>query len=305
MSKTFRSANLSSPNTSQPSDWPLAAESYRFVVPRQFIAPLAEHSLSRDLYPLGLGYYREASTHSMQRDKHGDNLIIYCVDGKGSLSINGEVSTVSAGDLVCLPKGKAHHYQADRYQPWTIYWVHFDGLLSEAFIDYIGLQPGQYCQAIGLHNRLITNFERLLELRQSSHQLGAYIHAANRLRQLLAEIALLPQIRQSGGDFDLEQIHATMQAHVHEQLDLDTLANIAKLSKFHFTKKYKRLTGSTPINHFIHLKIQHACYLLDITDKSIREISEALGYEDSYYFSRLFKKVMGISPSQYRRSREQ
>jgi AraC-like DNA-binding protein len=75
------------------------------------------------------------------------------------------------------------------------------------------------------------------------------------------------------------------------------------LSRFHFIKKYKALTGTTPINHFIHLKIERACHLLDVTSKGVNEVAWALGYEDAYYFSRIFKKTMGISPSQYRRIR--
>jgi transcriptional regulator GlxA family with amidase domain len=94
-----------------------------------------------------------------------------------------------------------------------------------------------------------------------------------------------------------------MQARVHEQLELEALAETVSLSKFHFIKKYKELTGTTPINHFIHLKVERACHLLDVTTKSINEISFAVGYEDAYYFSRIFKKIMGVSPSQYRRMR--
>ncbi len=49
------------------------------------------------------------------------------------------------------------------------------------------------------------------------------------------------------------------------------------------------------------MKIERACYLLDTGELSISAVAEQLGYEDSYYFSRLFKKVMGVSPSSYRR----
>jgi AraC-like DNA-binding protein len=54
------------------------------------------------------------------------------------------------------------------------------------------------------------------------------------------------------------------------------------------------------MDYFIHLKIQNACKLLYLTDMTVREVSFELGYDDPYYFSRLFKKVMGISPMQYR-----
>jgi AraC-like DNA-binding protein len=60
------------------------------------------------------------------------------------------------------------------------------------------------------------------------------------------------------------------------------------------------LTGHSPIQHFLHLKIQHACLLLDTSENSIKQIAGEVGYNDAYYFSRLFKQVMGVSPSGYR-----
>jgi AraC family transcriptional regulator of arabinose operon len=54
------------------------------------------------------------------------------------------------------------------------------------------------------------------------------------------------------------------------------------------------------MDYFIHLKIQEACKLLVLSRLSISEIAYELGYEDPYYFSRIFKKVMGTSPLQYR-----
>jgi AraC-like DNA-binding protein len=51
------------------------------------------------------------------------------------------------------------------------------------------------------------------------------------------------------------------------------------------------------------MKMERACYLLDITQQSVQEIAWSLGYEDAYYFSRLFRKVIGVAPTQYRAMR--
>lgn len=291
---------------SQPSKWPLPPESSRFVVPRKIVAELAKHPLARSLYPMGFGYYQQAADHAMLRRTHDDYLMIYCLDGQGELTVDEHTVVIRAGDMIMLPRGIAHAYRAAQNSPWTIYWVHFSGEQSEDFIDYLAVRRGQIVTHLGIHSRLVSDFEALLESRQSSYNLNAFIHAANQLRQILTHIALLEPLakqRQHAAQFNLEHIHSLMQARVHEQLDLDTLADAVNLSKFHLVKKYKELTGTTPINHFIHLKIERACHLLDVTHKSINEISFAVGYEDAYYFSRIFKKIMGISPSQYRRMR--
>uniref|UniRef100_UPI00262A74C7 helix-turn-helix transcriptional regulator n=1 Tax=uncultured Alcanivorax sp. TaxID=191215 RepID=UPI00262A74C7 len=64
-------------------------------------------------------------------------------------------------------------------------------------------------------------------------------------------------------------------------------------------------TGQTPMQAFQRIKVSHACYLLDITEETVVQIAARLGYDDPYYFSRLFKKQMGVSPQQYRRERGQ
>ncbi|WP_151705437.1 AraC family transcriptional regulator [Nitrincola alkalilacustris] len=290
---------------SHPSDWPLPQDSIRFVLPRRMVSQLANHPLSRQLYPLGIGYYQYAKGHQMSRQQHDDNLLIYCLEGQGRLEACGKKRIIQPGELMLLAKGTEHTYHADPYRPWTIYWIHFDGELSQDFIDQINPDVQNPVVPLGLHSRLVADFEALLDTRQASHHLNAFLHSANLLRQIMTHIVLLKPLgkRQANDTFDLEKIHSLMQARLHEQLDVDTLANAISMSKFHFIKKYGELTGTTPINHFIQLKIERACHLLDVTSKSIAEVGWAIGYEDAYYFSRIFKKIMGISPSHYRRIR--
>lgn len=294
---------------STPSSWPLPPESIRFVIPHRVISELANHPLSSGLYPLGIGYYRQASGHHMERDSHDDNLLIYCLDGEGELEIEGQKQRVRPGDILLIPRGIQHAYKARPSNPWTIYWTHFHGHHAADFIQHIAVRKtgqNQLIIPIGIHSRLASDFEALLEARESTYNINAYICAANQLRQILSHIALLKPLarhKQSGDGLDIERVHSLMQARIHEQLDLDTLAETVNLSKYHFLKKYKEITATTPINHFIQLKIERACHLLDTTNNHVNEIAFSVGYEDAYYFSRIFKKLMGVSPSQYRKMR--
>jgi AraC-like DNA-binding protein/mannose-6-phosphate isomerase-like protein (cupin superfamily) len=287
---------------SHPSSWPLSTDSIRFVIARRTVAALAQHPLSAQLYPLGIGYYQHARGHHMQRTRHDDNLLIYCLEGHGKIHVDGKTRSVKPGDLLIFPRGRSHSYETGDRTPWSIFWVHFDGSMAHEFIAHLEGDNTTSLLSLGIHSRLVAEFEALLDARQASHNLSAFVHCANQLRQLLTHIALLKPLakRQSGDSMDLETIHSLMQARLHEQLDIDTLARAANLSRFHFIKKYKAQTGTTPINHFIHLKIERACHLLDVTTKGIKEVAWAVGYDDAYYFSRIFKKSMGISPSQYR-----
>ena len=282
------------------SDWPLPPEGIRFLTPRGMIEQLAAHPLTRGLYPTAMGYYPVAAGHYMLRQEHRNFLLIYCVAGRGTLMSGDRDYPIEAGDLVLLPKGRAHAYKADATDPWTIYWLHFDGEAAEDFYRHTQMTASPI--NIGVQPRVVRIFDGLSELRRSGYQLAEFIQGCHQLQALLSYAALLVRRYQpqSGKALDWENIRALMQEHIHGQLNLDALAAESRVSKFHFSKKFKAYSGQSPIQYFIHMKMQRACYLLDSTQQSVKQLAAALGYDDAYYFSRLFKKVIGLSPAQYR-----
>jgi AraC-like DNA-binding protein len=81
---------------------------------------------------------------------------------------------------------------------------------------------------------------------------------------------------------------------------VEELASRLGYSGSHYSSMFRNKTGSSPLDYFIRLKLHYACQLLSQTDLSIQTISEKIGYEDQFYFSRLFKKIHGKSPRNYR-----
>ncbi|NMA74418.1 MAG: helix-turn-helix transcriptional regulator [Bacteroidales bacterium] len=96
-------------------------------------------------------------------------------------------------------------------------------------------------------------------------------------------------------------MHQRNEKNIDKQLSLEQLDSMVALSKNYLVNLFNRKSGYSPIDYFIHLKIQAASEYLDTTDLSIKEISYRVGYQDAYYFSRIFKKVMNKSPMQYRK----
>jgi AraC family transcriptional regulator of arabinose operon len=92
-----------------------------------------------------------------------------------------------------------------------------------------------------------------------------------------------------------------MQKKINSNLTLNNLASFANLSVSHFSSLFKSNTGFSPVEYFNHLKIQHPCQELVFTQKLIKEIADELGFDDQYYFSRIFTRYMGTSPSAYRK----
>ncbi|MEX0605517.1 MAG: AraC family transcriptional regulator [Marinobacter sp.] len=282
------------------SQWPVPTDSIRYVIPDPVIRTLSRHPLTRDLYPLAFGHYRRAAGHHMHREKHNDELLILCTEGEAFLSIEDEPCLVKAGDLVLIPAGASHRYTAVPDNPWTIHWIHYTGPLAADFRRHMGFTDGVRILHLGRQPRLLVDFNGLLSVQQTGFRTPGLVHVANRLRQLLAAIPLCMGESDRSQQPDLDVIHNFMREHLDERVSLSQLADLTGLSATHFATRYRELTGVSPIQHFLHLKVEHACQMLDTTDQSFTQISTQLGYDDNYYFSRLFKKVMGLSPTDYR-----
>src|SRR5690606_6865238 len=93
---------------------------------------------------------------------------------------------------------------------------------------------------------------------------------------------------------------AFMKSNLQGNYSLRDFAFQQNISVSHYAELFKRKTGRSPIQYFNQLKIHKSCQYLYFTDMSIKEICVELGIDDPYYFSRLFKKMMGLSPTKYR-----
>jgi AraC-like DNA-binding protein len=297
---------------SQPSAWPLPSGSSRVVMPLELTAHLAEHPLTRHLYPLAYGHYIAAQGHQVKREQHTDNLLIFCHQGRGSYHIDtpqGPVSgELSAGQLLLLPAGFSHHYQANSSDPWSIYWAHYSGSSAPKSMDFLGLssttEPAQFVLTLSAWQSLLPIVTTLLNLQHQRWQRRNAVIAATLLQQLLAQLPQLAEQAQQHHGFDLLALERFMQDNSHRDLDLEDLAAVAGLSRYHFAKKFKTVTGTSPMRYFNELKIKLACRQLDTSTATVRAIAQSLGFDDPYYFSRLFKKVMGVAPSDYRDSHQ-
>ncbi len=287
------------------SNWPLPKSSVRFLVPKPMIKQLQLSSLSRGLIPLAFGYYENASGHNIKRSDHDDHLLLFCISGTGKIKANGQTFNLNPNQMVFLPKGTAHEYQADIKSPWSIFWAHVDGHMFAEFMDIIGIKESNLVLTLTEPQPVIDEFKQLINSRSLGYQLNRFFVASNMLKKILSLVTLQrPVISMSiNRNLSSYSINAYLEDNLSEMLSLDDMCEHFGLSKFHFAKKFQQLMGNSPLKYFMELKVQQACKLLDSSDIAIKVIAKTLGYEDPYYFSRLFKSIIGISPKQYRQSR--
>ncbi len=290
---------------SQTSDWPLANKSVRLVSPVVIRRKLENHPLSSDCFPLAIGYYECAIEHRMSRRRHDDNILIYCFAGKGHLQTADWEGAINAGELIILPSGVGHRYAADKTDPWSIYWCHFSGQLAARHIAHIVGDRHRPVIPIGHSPAIIAQFQTLLQATGKGYALTAMVHASNMLKQLLTSIALIieEQTESTKTRFELAGIQRFMLQNLDKDIDLGMLADQVKLSRYHFSKKYKQATGYAPMHHLTKMRMEYAMYLIETSDTPIGEVAHKVGYEDALYFSRRFKQIIGLSPAQYRKAR--
>jgi AraC-like DNA-binding protein len=146
-------------------------------------------------------------------------------------------------------------------------------------------------------------FSAVYECLESGHTLANLFSSAAKLRFVFAEMNRLrvsshPRARPA--EEGLRHSIAWMQRHLHRRPSLEELAREAGLSIPYYSALFNRRTGFAPIQYFLRLKIQRACQLLDTTEMRVKEVADEIGCEDAFYFSRLFKKIMGHTPRAYR-----
>jgi AraC-like DNA-binding protein/mannose-6-phosphate isomerase-like protein (cupin superfamily) len=284
------------------SHWPLPAQGVRQITPVAMREQLHKHPLTCDLVPLAQGFYPSARGHQMQRKEHHTYLLLYCTAGSGSLVMDGTRASVSAGDAIVLPPGLTHGYRAARQDPWSVYWAHFDGPKSDDFLNFTGLTAG--INSVGVYSSIISNFDDFLATRRQGFGSDHFIQLANQLRVLLTSFALAGKntLSRQPPNLDTLGIVEYMRRHINHNLTLAQLSELAGQSKYHFSREFKHSTGHSPIQHFIFMKMERACELLDTTSMPIKVIASELGFTDPLYFSRQFSRVMGMPPARYRNS---
>ena len=134
------------------------------------------------------------------------------------------------------------------------------------------------------------------------------VQASSAMHQLLGD--LLGQIshgvvpRQSMGA-RIERTLATMRKNLGTQVSIHELAASSGMSHAYFTLQFRKHTGHSPRSYFNQQKIAKACEYLATTDAKVENIAHLLGFEDPFYFCRLFKQITRQTPTQYRQSRRE
>lgn len=232
---------------------------------------------------------------------HENIELLYFMDGSGAVLYDGVRYPVEKGDLVAVNSYSLHQVMSDGELP------HFCVIISRDFCLNNSIDPSQLVFRPTIHDdaQATALFRQIMD---------AYADESDRFRNTgikSAVLALLLYLCRhystprnqdpSATSPTLDQVRRAlsyMKSNFHKKITVDDIAASAGLSKFHFLRQFKRITGRTPTHYLNAIRCEHARNLLESGQCSVKEVAFQCGFTNGSYFSNVFRQYTGLLPSQ-------
>lgn len=279
------------------------------VIPRKILASQCERSsITGTLYITDIGYYPKAKFHYRERLHGADqHILIYCIEGNGSARVGKSEYSIKPGDFFIIPRNIGHTYASNETNPWTIYWVHFKGQIADDIVALAQKHLDGHKGFVHYNEARINLFNNMYNELERGYGSDNIIYANMCLWHYFTTFIFHEKFNTGSKISKQDTIDRAidfMSEMIDQVVNLEEMAKIVNLSPSHFSSLFKKKTGFSPIEYFNHLKVQKACQYLLFSDLRVKEIAFKLGIEDQYYFSRLFSKIMGMPPNEYREEKK-
>jgi len=212
--------------------------------------------------------------------------IVLYTFGKGFARIGDQDIPFSPGTIICMPPKIPHLEKSEA--GYTNIFMHTDAYPSDGRVPVFQDTPERpfFNVAMMLHKEF--------HLKQSNWKL---------VTQDLFDVLMLYLNRWEERDAVhpmVERLKADIVENLpNTEFDLGEAVNALPIASDHLRKLFSKATGKTPLDYMTQLRLDEARHLLKIGGFSVKEVAVRVGYRDQYYFSRLFRKVCGMSPTEY------
>jgi AraC-like DNA-binding protein len=248
----------------------------------------------------------------------GEAVVSLCLAGRGWVTDvqnpEGPKTPIVPGEVLVVPSKTPHSYGADEKDPWTQLWFHATGPRLTQFLAQLRVKDKPFKGRLSQTQVVKESVHRMNELRLQGCGRAVLLESAALgelvLARLYAEACLEPAYGgvQAGLQREaverlrkLKRVTSFLQENFHRELSVAQAAQACQVSESWLYHVFPEQAGFSPLGFVIHLRLQEACRLLATSDRKLDDIAASVGYDDPFYFSRIFKKHLGLSPSGYRR----
>lgn len=251
-----------------------------------------------------VGSLQARRPHASARQGLASYLVFLVESGSGTLEYEGARRSLQAGDCVFLDCRKPYRHRTGE-DLWQLRWAHFYGPNMGAIYKKYEERGGQPSFRTDRPQRYRDLLQELYALAGS----GDYVRDMQICARLFDLLTLLMEeswhpgrgrVRR-GKQQSVQEIKDYLDTHYTEKITLDDLAERFYINKFYLTRVFKEQFGLSVTSYLVQLRITQAKRLLRFSDASMEAVAQECGLHDANYFSRLFKKIEGITPGEYRR----
>lgn len=230
--------------------------------------------------------------------------LVIVVSGKGYLEQDSHPAVpLTAGDIFFLFPRHLHHYWADPDDPWEIMWVAFNSSLCPRFLHSIRITTEHYVLNSILNDSLQRSMYQIINALGDEEDRYRFC-AIGALYTLFYKIDLALRTKEAVQPEPEESIPAKITAFIDQNfylpIDMDTLCQHVSYSRSYISRIFKSDMGMTVSEYIQLVRIRNAQSLLRDTSLSIQEVSYSVGIDDPLYFSKIFRRLSGQSPRDYR-----
>lgn len=228
-------------------------------------------------------------------------LIHLVISGKGTFQSAGHTWGLQPGDLFLASPNQLVAYTADDQQPWEYCWVGFNGACAHKLVSQLPFTDAEPVHHTKDPDTLRDHLKNLflsrgLEPQDEAAMLGhLYLFMAALMRETREQ---KPRTTSSASQYVLNAIKYIQFNYSHD-ISIDDVAKSVGVSRSHLYRVFMSNVGKSPIDYLTEYRINEACKLLRTGNLSIAEVAISVGFFDQFYFSRVFKKAMGLPPSKY------
>ncbi len=234
-----------------------------------------------------------------------DYQLLYIAAGKAHFYFDGKEQIITAGHMVLYRPKEPQKYDYYGEDQTEVYWVHFTGSDVKNILRSYGLTDDKrvfYCgSGLDYQNLFRTMINELQMCKEKySEMLEMYLKQVFiMLERYFANAARTEPIRVIE---EIDKATKYFNEHYNEDINIEEYTQKNYISISWFIRAFKQCTGSTPMQYILSKRISNAETLLLDHSYNITEIAQIVGYDNPLYFSRIFKKIKGLSPSEYRKN---
>ena len=259
-----------------------------------------------DLRLVYCGYEDCEPGHRFGPNKRAAYVIHVIVRGKGRLEVGGKVFYLKEGDAFVLRPEEEAWYTADYMDPWTYMWVGFQGMKAEECTVNCGFDNEHHVIHNINHTDLLNYVTEMLKAHSLSYSNSlrrcAYLQMffANIIEQYHENVQGIESLENNPGAENAKRLMVYITDYYHGRIRINEIAHEMGVNRCYLSNSFKRLTGYSPTEYLIQIRMEKAKSLLTKTNYSINRIASEVGYSDQLAFSRIFKQRFGESPKKYR-----